>query len=123
MPQQEKSGHGESVGEIVRVRLACGITKKGRKAQELVPPGLARPARDGTSAARRHIGELGGRTGRRATGKIKAEAELAQQHQLEANKFRARPACAGEQREHVLERIMNVRMRIALGQYAAERAQ
>src|SRR5262245_64826271 len=106
MPQQEKSGHGESVGEIVRARLACWITKKCRKAQELVPPGLARPARDGASAARRHIGELGGRAGRRAARKVETEAELAQQHQLEANKFRARAARVRDQREHVLERGM-----------------
>src|SRR3954451_7396098 len=90
MQEQEKSRYCEPVCEIVGAGLACRLAEKGRQAQELVTPRLACSARDGTSAARRDVGALSAHTGGRTALKIEAEAELAEQHQLEPYQRRTR---------------------------------
>src|SRR5712675_1779924 len=110
MAEQEKPSHREPVCEIVRARLAFRIAEKGRQAQELVVPGLASAARDGTPAAWRDVGELSGHTCGRAALKVEAEAKLAEQHQLKSHQRRPRPLGIDEEREHMRERGVDVGM-------------
>ena len=123
MAEQEKPSHREPLRELIRAWLAFRVAEKGRQAQELVVPGLARPARDGTPAARRNIGELGGHTCGRAARQVETEAKLAKEHQLKSHQRWTRPLGIDQEREHMGERGMDVGMRIALRQQAAERAQ
>src|SRR5262245_28895529 len=88
MAEQEKPSYREPVGEIVRAWLAFRIAEKGRQAQELVVPGLAGPARDSTSAARRDVGELSGHACGRTALKIEAEGGPAKEQQLESHQRR-----------------------------------
>src|SRR5262245_674828 len=120
--QQEESGQRETVGDILPRRIAR-LAEKGRQRQQLVLPRLALPPRHGTSRFRRHIDEIVGAATHGASREIETEAELPQQQQLEAHDARSRAREVEQAVEHLVQRGMDVRMRVALRQQAAQRGE
>src|SRR5262249_56604627 len=88
-----------------------------------VLPRLARLPRHGAARFGRHIDEIVLCPARRAARKIETKAELREQQQLEAHDAGSGAARIEQAVEYPLERGMDLRVRVALGQQTAERGE
>src|SRR5262245_56589381 len=75
MTQQEESGQRETVGDVLRRRIAR-LAEKGRQRQQLVLPRLALPPRHGAPRFRRHIDEIVGAATYGPSCEVETEAEV-----------------------------------------------
>ncbi len=114
----------EAVGEVLRRRLGRRLAvEKRRQPQQPVLPRLARQARHRAARFRRHVDEVLARrrSPRRLRGRARSRARSAAAARTH-HRGRGEPRI-GEAVEHVIERGVDVRMRIALRQQAAKRRQ
>src|SRR5262245_34095800 len=75
MTQQKESGQRETIGDVLRRRIAR-LAEKGRQRQQLVLPRLALPPRHGASRFRRHIDEIVGAATYGPSCEVETEAEV-----------------------------------------------
>jgi hypothetical protein len=125
MAQQKKPCQRKAVAQVV-LRPSRGtffaLAQKGRQPQQPVVERRAGIARHRATRFRRHVDEIGGRTRRRAGLQIKPEAEFGEHREFKPDQMRGRAIHLVEIIQHVIEHLVNVFVRVALGQQPRQRS-
>ena len=99
------------------------LRQERRQTEQPILPGRGGDARHRAAGLRRHIAEVILGAGRGAACEVEAEAELDQHLQFEAHHLQPRRHRIVEMLEHRGQMIVHLRMRIALRQQPAQRAE
>lgn len=112
----------KGIGKVRRGRCARFLisVQESGQAQELVGPGAPGLARDRASALGRNVDQVLGRAGCGAAVEVEAEAELGEHAELEARHARAGKPHIAERIDEVIEHRVDLRMRVAFRQEAAQ---
>src|SRR5687768_8691570 len=110
------AGQPETVAYLLPGRRSGPAEKEGRQRQQPVAIGGSRLLADRASALRTDEGEMVAPPGDGALAEIETETELAEHEQFEPNE-RRRPAAGArrrlDRREHAVEALVEVRIRLA----------
>src|SRR5262249_49093782 len=117
---EEKSRERKGIGYVGG---ACPLLVKAQeigKPPELVPIRFSRGARPGPAGARRDVDQIVLGAGRRTGRKIEAKTKLGQEDELELRDHRGDRGWILKLVEDSFKRVMEVRMRLALGEKPAQ---
>src|SRR5262245_13454333 len=121
---EEEAAEPQPVPDVGRRRgLVALAAEEARQRQQPVLPGLAGGAADGAAGLGRDIDELVGGAHGGAARQVEAIAELVEETELEADEDGRPDAVIAQRIEGDEERIMDARMRLALGQELEQRHQ
>jgi hypothetical protein len=106
---------------VLRVPLV--VAQEGGQPQQPVAPGLAGRARHRAAGFWRDVDEVVGLAGGGAVGEVEPKAKLGEHGELEADEMCGGASGVLEVVQRVLQHLVNVLMRIALGQQADQRCE
>ena len=116
MPQQEVPTQRQTVCDCLAPSL-CGVADQELgQAEKPVAPQRPGCGGDGTTRARRYVGKIAGRPGRRTRSEIQPETELRQQLNLPTDIAGGPSGVGFDRREQLGQRVVEGRHRLALRQ-------